>query len=391
MKRLYSLDALRGIAALSVVIWHWQHFFAISGTWQAGWRRESQPLFWLLKPLYEQGWIAVDLFFALSGFVFFWLYGEAIREHRMAPARFALLRFSRLYPLHFTTLVIVAVLQTFFFRATGKFFIFDANDWQHFIPSLFLTQQWLPPTIDQSFDGPAWSVSIETMLYGVFFLFCWLGLKAPWWRIAIPLAAIFLLSWNEFIARGLMGFFLGGLVLQATEAIKARVHAKQIAIAIAWLTLLTWGLVFASFYVAAFGDAAAWLAARAPFGISHWGSDDIYEFFLCGFIFVVSPITIMALALDELVLGGRYARISFLGDISYSTYMIHFPMQLTLALVALKFGWTPKSFQFVGALAAFYVVLIALGFASYRFFERPMQRLIRKASGAREHAPAAAE
>jgi len=391
VKRLYSLDALRGIAALSVVIWHWQHFFAISGTWAAGWRRESQPLFWLLKPLYEQGWIAVDLFFALSGFVFFWLYGEAIREHRMAPARFALLRFSRLYPLHFTTLVIVAVLQTFFFRATGKFFIFDANDWQHFIPSLFLTQQWLPPTIDQSFDGPAWSVSIETMLYGVFFLFCWLGLKAPWWRIAIPLAAIFLLSWNEFIARGLMGFFLGGLVLQATEAIKARVHAKQIAIAIAWLTLLTWGLVFASFYVAAFGDAAAWLAARAPFGISHWGSDDIYEFFLCGFIFVVSPITIMALALDEQVLGGRYARISFLGDISYSTYMIHFPMQLTLALVALKFGWTPKSFQSVGALAAFYVVLIALGFASYRFFERPMQRLIRKASGAREHAPAAAE
>jgi len=225
----------------------------------------------------------------------------------------------------------------------------------------------------------------------VFFLFCWLGLKAPWWRIAIPLVAIFLLTWNEFIARGLMGFFLGGLVLQATEAIKARVHAKQIAIAIAWLTLLMWGLVFASFYVAAFSDAAAWLAARAPFGISHWGADDIYEFFLCGFIFIVSPITIMALALDEQVLGGRYARISFLGDISYSTYMIHFPMQLTLALVALKFGWTPKSFQSVGALAAFYVVLIALGFASYRFFERPMQRLIRKASGAREHAPAAAE
>jgi peptidoglycan/LPS O-acetylase OafA/YrhL len=156
VKRLYSLDALRGIAALSVVIWHWQHFFAISGDWQPGWRRGSQPLFWLLKPLYEQGWIAVDLFFALSGFVFFWLYDEAIREQRMGPARFALLRFSRLYPLHLVTLIIVAVLQMFFFRATGKFFIFDANDWQHFIPNLFLTQQWLPPTIDQSFNGPAW-------------------------------------------------------------------------------------------------------------------------------------------------------------------------------------------------------------------------------------------
>jgi peptidoglycan/LPS O-acetylase OafA/YrhL len=282
-------------------------------------------------------------------------------------------------------------LQTFFFRATGKFFIFDANDWQHFVPNIFLSQQWLPPTIDQSFNGPAWSVSIETMLYGVFFVFCRLGLKAPWWRIAIPLFSIFLLPWNEFIARGLMGFFLGGLALQATEAIMARADAKAISIAIAWFAILMWGFVFASFYVGAFADTASWLAARAPLGISHWGADDVYEFFLCGFIFVVSPLTIMALALDEQVVGGRYAGLSFLGDISYSTYMIHFPMQLALALAALRFGWMPKAFQSVGVLAAFYVVLIALGLVSYRGFERPMQRLIRKASGAREHSPAAAE
>jgi peptidoglycan/LPS O-acetylase OafA/YrhL len=45
----------------------------------------------------------------------------------------------------------------------------------------------------------------------------------------------------------------------------------------------------------------------------------------------------------------------------------------------------------VGVLAAFYVVLIALGFASYRFFERPMQGLIRRMSGARENVPATAD
>jgi peptidoglycan/LPS O-acetylase OafA/YrhL len=188
-----------------------------------------------------------------------------------------------------------------------------------------------------------------------------------------------------------MGFFLGGLALQATDAIKARTDAKAISIALAWFAFLVWGLVFASFYVAAFGDAAGWLAARAPLGISHWGEGEIREFFVCGFIFVVSPLTIMALALDEQVVGGRYAGLSFLGDISYSTYMIHFPMQLALALAALRFGWGPKAFQTVGALAAFYVVLIVLGLASYRGFERPMQSLIRKISGAREHGPAAAD
>src|SRR5882724_7118049 len=99
MKRLYALDTLRGFAALSVVLWHWQHFFAISGTWQQGWQKSSEPFYQFLRPFYAEGWAAVDLFFALSGFIFFWLYAEAIREARISAFRFAWLRFSRLYPL----------------------------------------------------------------------------------------------------------------------------------------------------------------------------------------------------------------------------------------------------------------------------------------------------
>ena len=88
MKRLYALDTLRGFAALSVVLWHWQHFFAISGTFEDGWQKSSEPFYVFLKPFYEEGWAAVDLFFALSGFIFFWLYGEAIREGRIGAWRF---------------------------------------------------------------------------------------------------------------------------------------------------------------------------------------------------------------------------------------------------------------------------------------------------------------
>ena len=43
-KRLTSLDALRGVAALSIVVWHWQHFFAISGRWQTGWTARHAAL-----------------------------------------------------------------------------------------------------------------------------------------------------------------------------------------------------------------------------------------------------------------------------------------------------------------------------------------------------------
>jgi peptidoglycan/LPS O-acetylase OafA/YrhL len=81
--------------------------------------------------------------------------------------------------------------------------------------------------------------------------------------------------------------------------------------------------------------------------------------------------------LHEEVFGGAWARLTFLGDISYSTYLIHFPMQLALALIALRLGWTPAIFQTGYAMTAFYAVLIFLGWLAYARFERPLQTLIR--------------
>ena len=221
-KRLYALDTLRGFAALSIVLWHWQHFYAVSGTWQEGWQKSAQPFYLFLKPFYDEGWAAVDLFFALSGFIFFWLYSEAIGEGRMGAARFAWLRFSRLYPLHLVTLLAVGAMQYIFHRATGNYFIFDTNDAQHFVTNLFLAQQWLPPTLEQSFNGPAWSVSIEVLLYGVFFVFCRMGQRGLGIMLCVALAAVPLMWWQFFIARGLMGFFVGGATFHMSRIVAAR-------------------------------------------------------------------------------------------------------------------------------------------------------------------------
>jgi peptidoglycan/LPS O-acetylase OafA/YrhL len=97
----------------------------------------------------------------------------------------------------------------------------------------------------------------------------------------------------------------------------------------------------------------------------------------------VSPLTILALALHERVLGGKWERFSLLGDISYSTYMLHFPMQLSLALIAAHFALTPAFFENGIALAIFYIVLIGLGLLSFNLFERPMQTLLRKIATSR--------
>jgi peptidoglycan/LPS O-acetylase OafA/YrhL len=388
MKRLHALDTLRGLAALSIVIWHWQHFYAVSGAWPDRWRPSAQPFYWALKPLYEEGWAAVDLFFALSGFIFFWLYASAIRESAIVAGKFAWLRFSRLYPLHLATLLIVAVLQIFFHNATGNYFIYDANDVQHFASGLIVAQQWLPPTIAQSFNGPAWSVSVEVLLYAIFFTLCRFGLRGFWQPLSIALLAIPLLWWNGFIARGLMGFFLGGAAFALTGAIVARGDAKRIARVFCIAALALWTVVVVETYLGPLHATAYALSGDISPKAGRWYIGDSENVFLLFFILIVSPVTIVALALHEQVLGGKWQRFSLLGDISYSTYMLHFPMQLALALIAAHFALTPAFFENGFALIAFYAALIALGLLSHNWFERPMQNALR---GSRRRASASVQ
>jgi peptidoglycan/LPS O-acetylase OafA/YrhL len=372
-KRLYSLDVLRGVAALAIIFWHWQHFFAVRGAWQTVWSRAMEPFYPVFKPLYDEGWVAVDIFFAVSGFVFFWLYLEPVRRREIGAGKFALQRFSRLYPLYIATLLIATAMQLAFHHATGNWFIFGANDWSHFVKSVLLVQQWLPPDELQSFNGPDWAVSIEVLLYIVFFIGVRLGLRGPLAATALALVGAVVFFHDGQIGRGIMGFFWGGTVYYAVRAIAARPHAKSIALGVMLAALVSWAIAIADVYVGFHPALFAMLpppAARFLVGYE-------YPEFLFAFILVVVPLTLAALALHEELFGSAWARFTLLGDISYSTYMIHFPMQLALALLALRLGWMPADFMHGWVMLAFYAVLIGLGALSYTCFERPMQTFIR--------------
>jgi peptidoglycan/LPS O-acetylase OafA/YrhL len=387
VKRLHSLDALRGLAALSVVVWHWQHFFAIDGSWPNNWNPAAQPFYGVLKPLYDQGWVAVDLFFALSGFIFFWLYGEAIRERRIAAAKFAVLRFSRLYPLHFATLIGVSFLQTVFARDSGSFFIYTANDLRHFLLNLSFVQEWAPPSSDPGFNGPSWSVSVEVLLYAIFFLFCRTGMGS---RQALALVALgaAIFHWDNPVARGLIGFFLGGIAFHASEAIAARNGARRIAILICAAAVLAWVGVGIEAYRAPFdAELAAW-TDRFQDPVARQYAEHLRWL---AFVLIVSPLTVLALALHERLLGGRYQNLSGLGDISYSTYLLHFPLQLAAATAALRLTIPAAAFRSGAVMVGFFALLIGLGALSYRFFERPAQEMIRGKHYAKTQAARTAE
>src|SRR5260370_30315464 len=100
LQRYETLNALRGIAALSVVFWHWQWVYCPPGDATSLVDPSIQPFFWILAPLYRHGLWGVQMFFSISGFVFFYLYADAIAQRRVTVATFVNYRFSRLYPLH---------------------------------------------------------------------------------------------------------------------------------------------------------------------------------------------------------------------------------------------------------------------------------------------------
>lgn len=138
----------------------------------------GQPLGAIFGILYQHGHFAVQFFWLISGFVFATVYENSAATTR----QFFIARFARLYPLHLITLVIVAILQAISIRTTGHSLIYENNDLWHLMLNLAFISAWGLER-GYSFNGPIWSVSIELLVYALFWtfrrpLFRW-GLVGP--------------------------------------------------------------------------------------------------------------------------------------------------------------------------------------------------------------------
>jgi peptidoglycan/LPS O-acetylase OafA/YrhL len=169
-ERFQSLDVVRGLAAIAVVLDHWNTLYYSPRIDRYNVDSITWPLGRLSLFFYHQGGMAVDLFFCLSGFIFFQLYLKSIRAERISAWKFAVLRFSRLYPLHFAMLLTVGLLEFVNFHQRGMLLGWmPHDDLFHFVLQLGFASNWWPNS-PQSFNGPIWSVSIEVLLYALFFI-----------------------------------------------------------------------------------------------------------------------------------------------------------------------------------------------------------------------------
>jgi peptidoglycan/LPS O-acetylase OafA/YrhL len=354
--RFFSLDVMRGIAALAVVFWHWQIFFYVGGRLPPTFSLRMQPLYRIFAPLYQAGYLAVDLFFALSGFIFFALYSDRVASRDISAKQFFVLRLSRLYPLHLATLVFVAVGQAIFVHQNGTYFGSHYNDLYHFLLNLLFASSW---GIEKghSFNGPFWSVSVEALLYVVFFVF------SRFCRIKLPavmaMIALGLLIWPVYapVGHGIYMFYLGGAACLLYRRIAPVACPSYLPALIAALWLIPLGLAL----IPAIGTSYRFAPAASLY-----------------MRIVVFPVTICLLALLETQRGTLGMRLAVVGDISYSTYLLHFPLQLVFAFVASYLGIGMEVFLSPYALLCFFAFLLPLAYLSHRYLEMPAQRLMRQ-------------
>ena len=150
--RIRGLDGLRGLAAIAIMLFHFNLFFL------------PQAQIDHVVPFVGRAYLAVDLFFLLSGFVMAHVYGRLLTSDRRAHwLLFARARFARIYPLFaLTTLAMFAIAAVSHMPLMPVSFSDRSLALQP-----FLLQQWASGL---SWDYPSWSISTEAEAY-IFFVF----------------------------------------------------------------------------------------------------------------------------------------------------------------------------------------------------------------------------
>ena len=359
------VDVVRAFAALTVLVYH------LIAHWEWDAFPTTGPLAW-----FRGGWMAVDVFFVISGFVI-GLSAFARIDTQGAGFRGGFLRdrLARIVPLHWLALV-AYVLLVEPSPWNGEDF------WADLGAHLLFVHNWFPAFYG-SINGPNWSLGTEMQFYLLMLM------AAPWLRRANPLRlalALFLLAWawrwgawllnpgamdQAYMAQtqlpGMLDEFALGLLLA---------RAVRSARGQSWLARLRgdarlrWGGA---------GVAALcwWTVLELHLAFDYWEEPAMAVFFRTG---VAASAALTLFLLCGVPLAGRGAGVrvaQYLGKISYGIYLWHIPV---LFLLGRHTQWEPLQALLVAVPAT-----MAFAALTWHFFEAP---LLRRWTGQRSLPPA---
>ncbi|HEY8189085.1 MAG TPA: acyltransferase, partial [Micavibrio sp.] len=110
------------------------------------------------------GYLGVDFFFILSGFILTHVYEESFRTQSITKTDFYIKRLARIYPLHALTLLMALELSTILGHLHHNDMIWADNTNRSFLLNLFLMHAW-GMSSGASFNVPSWSISAEWFAY----------------------------------------------------------------------------------------------------------------------------------------------------------------------------------------------------------------------------------
>jgi peptidoglycan/LPS O-acetylase OafA/YrhL len=349
--KLLGLEIVRFVCAFAVLLYHYQHFTFVNYH-AADFARELQPGYSALRLLFDYGLWGVNIFWCISGFIFFWKYRNSIADRAIGGKKFFVLRFSRLYPLHIATLLLVAAFQLIYFRLVGTYFVYPINDAWHFLLQLFMASNWgLEDRF--SFNGPIWSISVEVMVYFLFYLFLrYLG-RSAWINIGIIVVGAMLKHFklSPNVVDCLLYFYIGGLAAMA--ALRVQTARKR-----AWINAAAWT-------VAVSAPLAAW--------ILHAFDVPKFPYLFC---LAYTPVLLFCVSQQGEVSRGAQRFIEAAGNMTYSSYLLHFPIQLITVTAFTMAGVAVPLYHF-WFFAAYLAVTLTAAYYTYRYFEAPAQDAIR--------------
>lgn len=373
-----TLDSIRGIAAVTVVI----HHVILMPMFLAAFPYKA----WIDCSFFRSGWLLVDLFFVLSGIVMALSYAET-DFGRFSLSDFMVRRLARVYPLHVVMLVALLVfrLARMSLVAMGVMAsdpaTFEVNNAYSFVLNVLLLHS-LGFVDYLSWNGPSWSISVEFYTYLVFglllllserlgsvryFYVCAIALSAGCWIvITFMLGKSDLALQTDFgLLRCIAGFFLGVLTARATSRLPRAVNVRAQGI----IQMIALALTIIQVSTAEAYPATTFVAP------------------LTFAIFLGSLLAFPNAALVPALLSTK--PLVWLGRRSYSVYMVHAFVVLLAEYFVKALGARP-----VAALDSIYpglattlnlavvvAAVLALSNLTYRFVELPGGRVLRRALG----------
>ena len=349
--RYSLLDFARFLAAICVVIYHYQHFME---------KPYLQTLSWYpyIDLFIEKGYLAVPFFWTLSGFVIASTYTPATWR---GARRFFLFRFARLYPLHLVTLILVTMLQIVSLQLNGYGLIYTNQNISNFLFHLFFLSGFSESLNGNyfSFNAPVWSVSLEIMCYGLFALLMVLKKLKSYIIYLLFMAVIFIDAYSELpdqLVRVNLYFFTGVIIYFL------KVEQNQV-----------YRYFFFIFY---FSCLLLSIGQTPTFLMNVFPSLQIFQYrYIALFALVIS----ILLWLEPRVSSSISKKFIQLGNLSYAIYLLHIPTQLILLITVPLFFENSK---FIAGEIMFFIafLFIVLIFSNliFKHFEEPCRQRIRR-------------